>query len=78
MMDSKIAESLDWHITGNYGEDQFPEVHEPDPDTWAMVVRQSDLVVVSAMCICGNDDCLFTGTVYRNQLVNVTKNGWRG
>ncbi len=32
-MDNRLRDALDRHITGNWGEDQFKEDTEPNPDT---------------------------------------------
>jgi|KBSMisStaDraftv2_1062788.scaffolds.fasta_scaffold1072756_2 hypothetical protein len=48
--------------------------HEPKND-W-IVVHSDDLVIVmSAMCVCGDDDCSFTATAEVKKAVNVTRFG---
>lgn len=40
---------------------------EHKPSEWKLVVQDSDVLVVTAMCICGDDDCYFRGSIYKSQ-----------
>lgn len=45
---------------------------EHRPGRWQVVSDSDDSVTVSAMCVCGDDDCHYTGTVYDSNWVHST------
>jgi hypothetical protein len=44
---------------------------EHSPSKWVLCVNQPDLVVLSAMCVCGDDNCHFTMTSYASDMTVV-------
>lgn len=45
---------------------------EHRPDRWRVVSDGPDSVTVSAMCVCGHDECHYTATAYDRSWVHVT------
>ena len=50
--------------------------HQPIAETWKLVYKSDDVLVLSAACTCGNDDrCSYTLTTYlpsgQSSLINV-------
>lgn len=43
---------------------------EHRPSRWRVVSDSSTAVVVSAMCVCGDDECHFTATAYDTSWVH--------
>jgi hypothetical protein len=53
-----------------------PAPHAPDYPSATLVASGSDFgVIVSIMCVCGNNDCAFTANSYPNEMVFVPD--WR-
>lgn len=43
------------------------------PDKWTVVAYTDDVVVVFAMCICGDDECHFTASVGKANFIHIPR-----